>query len=112
EENLVACDFRILKIDRFNFDECKVAFAIFRRTHLSGDRVTGAQIELANLRRRDIDVVGAWQIVVFRSAQEAEAVGETLQYSFRKDEAAFFRLGAQDLEDQLLLAHAARAGNI
>ncbi len=41
---------------------------------LAFDRVAGAQAEAADLRGRDVDVVGAGQVVGFRRAQEAEAV--------------------------------------
>src|SRR5438876_12215130 len=34
--NLVARDFRVLKIDGFDFDQCEIAFAVFRRAHLAG----------------------------------------------------------------------------
>ena len=64
------------------------------------------------MRRGNIDVVGTRQIVVFRSAEKAEAVGEALEDTFGEDEAAFFRLRAENLEDQLLLAHPARARDV
>ena len=51
EENLVPRDFRILEVDGFDFDQREVAFAVFGRADLSGNGVTGAEIELANLRR-------------------------------------------------------------
>ena len=108
EENFVARDFRVLEVDRFDFDQREVALAVFRRADLAGDGVAGAQIELADLRRRDVDVVRARQVVVFRRAQEAEAVGQAFQHAFGEDQAVLFGLGAEDLEDQLLLAHAAR----
>ena len=71
------------------------------------DGVAGAQAEAADLRGRDVDVVGAGQVVRFRRAQEAEAVGEHLDDAFA-DDVDF--LGGELLEDrehQLLLAHGA-----
>jgi len=112
EENLVAGDFGIFEVDGFDLDQSEVALAIFRRTNLAGDGVAGTQIELANLRGRDIDIVGAREIVVLRGAEKAEAVGEALEDAFREDEAGLFRLRAQDLEDQFLLAHAAGARDV
>jgi len=69
------------------------------------------QIELANLRRRDVDVVRARQVVVLGRAEESKSVRQALQHAFAEDQAVFFGLRPQDLKDQLLLAHAARAGN-
>ena len=70
------------------------------------------QVEVADLRGRDVDVVGAGQIVVVGRAQEAEAVGQDFQHAFGEDVAFFFALGLQDLEDQVLLAEAAGAGKL
>jgi len=54
----------------------------------------------------------ARQVIVFRRAQEAEYV-RRMASSTPSDEnqAVLLRLGAEDLEDQLLLAHAAGARN-
>ena len=71
------------------------------------DGVAGAQAEAADLAGRDVDVVGAGQIVRFRRAQEAEAVGQHFDDAFA-DDVDF--LGGELLEDrehQLLLAHGA-----
>ena len=112
EENLVARDFGIFEIDRFDLDQREVALAVLRRANLPGDGVAGAQIEFADLRGRDVDVVRARQVVVFRRAQEAEAVGQAFENAFGEDQAVLFRLRAEDLENQLLLAHAGRAGDV
>ena len=60
------------------------------------DGVAGAQAEAADLRGRDVDVVGAGQVVRFRRAQEAEAVGQHLDDAFA-DDVDF--LGRELLED-------------
>jgi len=44
-------DLGVFKVDGFDFDQREVAFAVLRRTHLPGDGVAGAQVELADLRR-------------------------------------------------------------
>ncbi len=77
------------------------------RADVAADGVAGLEVELANLRRRDVDVVGAGQIVVVGRAKEAIAVGQNLKHTFGKDVALFFALGLKDLEDQVLLAEAA-----
>jgi hypothetical protein len=112
EEDFVARNFRIFKIDGFDFDQREITLAIFGRADLAGDGVTGAKIELADLRRRNIDVVGAGKIVVFRRAEKTESIGETFEDTFGEDQSVLLRLGAQDLEDQLLFAHAAGARDV
>ena len=66
----------------------------------------------ADLRRRDVDVVGPGQVVVVGRAQEAEAVGQDLEHALGEDQAALLGLRLEDLEDQLLLAHAGDAGDL
>ena len=74
-----------------------------------GDRVAGPQAELPDLRRRDVDVVRAGEVVVLGRAEEAEAVRQHLEDALREDQAEAFGLRLQDLEDQLLLAQRGRA---
>jgi hypothetical protein len=112
EKQLVARLLGGLEVDGFDLDEREVALALFRRPNLAGDGVAGLQIELADLRRGHVDVVGARQVVVIGRPQEAEAVGQHLEHPFREDEAALLGLCLQDLEDQLLLAHTRGAGDI
>ena len=112
EEQLVARLVGRLEVDRFDLDQGEVALAFLGRTDLARHRVAGLQIELANLRGRDVDVVGAGQVVVVGRAQEPEAIGQHFQHAFREDEPALLGLGLQDLKDQLLLAHPGRAGHL
>ncbi len=100
------------EVDRFDLDEREVTLALLRRPDLAGHRVAGMQVELAYLRRRDVDVVGPGQVVVVGGAQEAEAVRQHLQHAFREDETALLGPGAQDLEDELLFAHPGGAGDV
>src|SRR4029453_11996751 len=72
---------------------------------LAGDSVPRLQVELSDLRRRDVDVVRARQVVVVWRPEEAEAVGQHLEHTLGEDEAALLLLSLQDLEDQLLLPH-------
>jgi hypothetical protein len=106
EEDLVARFLGRLEVDGVDFDEREVALAFLGRADLAGDGVAGAQIEAADLRGRDVDVVGAGQVVVLGRAQEAEAVGQAFEHAFGEDQAALFGLRLQDLEDQFLLAQA------
>ena len=111
EEDLVAGFLRRLEVDGVHFDEREVALAFLGRTDLSGDGIAGAQIEAADLRRRDVDVVGSGQVIVLGRAQESESIGQAFEHAFREDEAALFGLRLEDLEDQLLLAQPGGAGD-
>ena len=107
EVDLVARLLGVLEIDRVDLEQREVALALLRAADLAFDGVAGAQAEAADLRGRDVDVVGAGQVVRFRRAQEAEAVGQHLDDAFA-DDVDF--LGGELLEDrehQLLLAHGA-----
>ena len=108
EEDLLARDVGVLEVDRLDLDQGEVALPFLGRADLAGDRVAGAQVELADLRRRDVDVVGARQVVVLGRAQEAEPVGQALEHALREDQPLLLGLRLQDLEDQVLLAHAGR----
>ena len=112
EEQLVARLLRLLEVDGLDLDQREVALALLRRTNLPRHRVAGLQVELANLRRRDVNVVGTGQVVVVGRAQEPEPVGQHFEHAFREDEAALLGLRLQDLENQLLLAHARGAGHV
>src|SRR5271154_6803652 len=112
EKYLAARDFRVFKVDGFDLDQREVALAVLWRAHLAGYSVASAQIESADLRRGDVDVVRARQVIVFGRAQEAESIREAFQHAFGEDQAVLFRLGAENLEDQLLLPHPRGAGNV
>src|SRR5262245_62433181 len=112
EEDAVSREFRRLEVYSLDFDQREIAFTFLWRTDLARDGVAGAQVELSNLRRADVDVVGSRQVVVIGRAQEPESVREGFQNAFGEDEAGFFGLRLEDLEDQLLLAHSGGAGDI
>ena len=112
EQDLVARLFGRLEVDRLDLHQREVLLALMRRTNVAADRVAGLQVELADLRRRDVDVVGTGQVVVVRRAQEAVAVGQDLEHAFGEDVPFFFALRLQNLEDQVLLAQTAGAGNV
>ena len=71
------------------------------------DGVAGAKAEAADLRRRDVDVVGAGQVVGVGRAQKAEAVGENLDDAFADNIDFLDRELLENGEHQLLLAHGA-----
>src|SRR5262249_25466791 len=112
EEHLLARALRRLEVHRLDLDQREIALAVLRRADLAGHRVAGVQIELADLRRRYVDVVGPGEVVVIGSAEEAEAVGERFEDAFREDQAALLGTRLEYLEDELLLAHAGRARDV
>ena len=61
--NLVTSRFRILEINRRDFQQRKIAFAIAWTADLAFDRITRTQPELPDLGRRHIDIVRSGQIV-------------------------------------------------
>ena len=80
-----------------------------RRTHLAAYRVACFEVEFANLRWRNVDVIRTGQVVVVGGAKESIAVRQDFEDTFCKDVSFFFALGLQDLEDKVLLAEAAGA---
>jgi hypothetical protein len=79
EQDAVLRGFRRFAVDLVHLYQCKVALAVFRRAHFAFDRVTRMQVEAADLRRRDIDVVGRCHVARIGRAQEAEAVRQYLE---------------------------------
>src|SRR6476646_63808 len=112
EENLVAGLVGRLEVHRFDLDQREILFALMRRTYLAADGVTGFQIEFADLRRGNVNIVGARQIVVVGRAEEAITVRKDFKDTFGEDVAFLFALRLQDLENQILFAHAAGAGEV
>ena len=87
EEDLLLRAVRRLEVDRVHLDEGEVALVLLGRADLAADGVAGAQVELADLRGRDVDVVRPGQVAVLGGAQEAEAVGQDLQHALGEDQA-------------------------
>src|SRR6266851_5125048 len=112
EEDLLARAFRRLEVDGLDLDEREVPLAVLRRPDLAQHGVSRVKIEFPDLRRRDVDVVGAGQVVVVGRPEEAEAVGQRLEHALRKDQAALFGARLEDLEDELLFAHAGCARHL
>ena len=81
----------------------EVALVFLGRPDLARDDGAGLEPEAANLAGRDIDVVGAGEVVVVGAAQEAEAVGQDLERALAVHEAVLLDPLFQDLEDQVLL---------
>src|SRR5438105_14659091 len=83
-----------------------------RRPHLAANGVARFEVEFADLRWRNINVVGSGEIVVIGRTQKAVAIRKDFKHAFGEDVAFFFALRLKNFENQVLLAHAAGAGEI
>ncbi len=106
EQDAVLRGFRRFAIDLVDLDQREVALAVLRGTHFPFDRITRMQVEAADLRRRDVDVVGRCHVARVRRAQETETVRQHLERAVAEDLFACFRALLQDREHQFLLAQA------
>ena len=109
ERDLLAHGLGRRAVELLDLEQREVALGVLGRSDLPFDGVAGAQAEAADLRRRDVDVVGAGQVVVVGGAQEAEAVGEGLEDAVAVDLALVGGGVLQQREDEVLAAHAADA---
>ena len=107
EIDLVLGLFRVLEIQRIDFQQREIAFAFLRTANVAFDRVAGAQSEATDLRGRDVDIVRPRQIVGVRRTQESETVGENLDDTLADDVGFLNRELLENGEHQLLLAHGA-----
>ena len=112
EQDLVAGDLGRLAVDLVDLEQREVRLALLRRADRSAHAVAGAQVEAADLRRRDVDVVRAGQVVVVGGPQEAEAVGQTLEHAVAEDGLVLGRVRLEQREDQLLFAEPGRAFDV
>ena len=109
EIDAVADGVGIVEIDLGDADEAEIALALLGAADLAFDRVAGPQAELADLVGRDVDVVGAGQIIGIGRAQEAEAVLQHFDRALAHDLVAAVGADLEDREHQLLLAQGRRA---
>jgi hypothetical protein len=93
-------------VDVIHLEEREVPLVVPRGPHGALHGVAGAEVEAANLRGGDVDVVRAGEVVVIRRAKEAEAVGEALQHPVGLHLALAGGVGLEEREDELLLAQA------
>ena len=105
EIDLVARLLGILEIERVDLEQRKVAFAFLGAADMAVDGVAGAQAEAADLRGRNVNIVGPRQIVRFRRAQEAKTVRQHFDHAFADNIGLAHRKLLEDAEHQLLLAH-------
>ena len=106
-EDPVTRFFGRLKVYGIHLYQSQISLPFVRHADLAGYDVAGPQIELSDLRRRDVDVVRAWKIAVVRGPEKAVAFREDLQDSFGEDQPVLLGLSLQDCENEILLAHLA-----
>ncbi len=103
--NLVARFFRVFEIDQIDLEQREIALAFLWTADDAFDRIAGSETQAPDLRRRDIDVVGAGQIIGVRRAQEGETVLQDFDDAFADDLDIHARELLEDGEHQFLFAH-------
>ncbi len=111
EQDLVLAVFRRLTVDLVELDHCEIALAIFRRADFTFNGVTCVQVETADLRRRNVDVVGACKVGNVGRAQETEAVRQNFERAITIDRLALLRAVFQQRKDEFLFFQAVGAFN-
>ena len=69
-------DFGRIAVDGVEADKREIALVVFRHAHAAFDGIAGVQIEAADLRRRNINIVRTGKVRSICAAQETEAVGQ------------------------------------
>ena len=105
EVDLVALLLGVFEVDGVDLEQGEIALALLGAPDLALDGIAGAQAEAADLRWRDVDVVGAGEIVGIGRAQEAEAVLQHFDHAGAGNINVARRELLQNGEHQLLLAH-------
>ena len=96
--------FRHVEIDVVDLEQREIALPVLRRANLSFDRIAGAQAEPTHLAWRDVDVVGAGQVVGFRGPQKAETILKNLEHAVAEDRHVVLRQLLKDRKHHVLLA--------
>lgn len=108
EQDLAAGVFRLVVVDFVDFQQGKIALAFFWRANLTGNGVTCAEVEAADLARGYVDVVGTGEVGTVSRAEETESILQYLEHAVAEDIFSAFRMLLQNGEDNVLLAHAGK----
>ncbi len=103
EANLLAELVGVFEVDRLDPQEGEIAFVFLGRPDLARHDRAGFQAEAADLAGRNVDVVGAGEVVVIGASQEAEPVGKDFEGALAVHQPVLLDPLFQDLEDQVLL---------
>src|SRR5262249_39549320 len=104
--DLLGQQFRVAVIDRFNAEEGEISLVFLGWPDLTRNHRARAQAKPANLAWRNIDVVGAGEIVVIRTAQESEAVRQNFQRALAEHESVLLHPLLKDLKNEILFLQA------
>ncbi len=85
----------------------KNRFLFLGRPDLAGDQVAGLQIEPPDLRRRNVNVLRAGQVIEALRAEKAETFRQDFQHALGKQHARALGILLEDVENDLVLAHRA-----
>src|ERR1051326_6709843 len=109
EEDFVLRLLGVFLVYRLDLEQRKETFLVLGWTNLPGDDIACLQIEAANLRRRDVYVLGTRQLIVARRTQESETVRQDFQHALAEHQTATLGIGTQDAEDEFVLLEGADA---
>ena len=98
---------RLLAVHGLDFQQREKFFLFLRRPDLPRDQISRLQIKPADLRRRNVNVLRARQIIETLRAQKSKAFRQHFQHALGKQHARALRVFLQDVEDDLVLAHRA-----
>ena len=98
----------IVAVDALDLEQREIPLPLLRRANLPVHRVAGAQIEALDLRRRDVDVVRAVEVVPVLAAQKAVAFGQHLEHAFAREQLVRVEQILLDPEDEILLGELRR----
>ena len=95
------------RVHALDLEQREKFFLFLRRPDLAGDQIAGLQIEPADLRRRNVNVLRAGQIIEALRTQKAETFRQHFEHALGKQHARAFGVFLEDVENHLVLAHRA-----
>ena len=98
---------RVFAVHALDLEQREKFFLFLGRPDLAGDEVAGLQIEPADLRRRNVNVLRAGQVIEALRPQEAEAFRQHFEHALGKQHARALGVFLEDVENDLVLAHRA-----
>ena len=98
---------RVFCVHCLNLEQREKALLVLGRTNLAGDEIAGLQVKTANLGRRDINILGAGEVIETAGAQEAEALRQYFQNTFREQNPGALGIFLQKLKNQFVFPHGA-----
>ena len=98
---------RVFTVHRLDFQQREKFFLFLRRTDLAGDQIAGLQIKPADLRRRNVNVFRARQVIKTLRPQKTEAFRQHFNDALGKQHARALGIFLEDVKNNLVLAHRA-----